>query len=907
VTRPIGSRRRFAALAHAGAAAAAAWACALVCALGPAPAGAGTTGKIAGRVVDAKGAPLLSVSVAVPALRIGAETDADGRFTILNVAPGTYDVRANLLGYGPVLTTGLVVSADLTTRLDLVLKESAVQLKEIVVKSTRPVVDVGKTNSLQSVTAKEISKLPVQNLDDVVNLQAGVVDGHFRGGRIGEVQYQVDGVSVNNLYDNKTSLNLDRSLLEEVQVISGTFDAEYGQAQSGVVNAVLKRGTRQFEGRAEVFTGGYVFPGEASTRHLDWTFRPSQIENFQASLSGPTPLKSTLFLLNAQRFVSNDFAYGTRLFEPTDRSDFENLQLKPTGDGRTVPLGVTREWSGVGKVSTRLIPNVELSYQAIVNVIDGQRDDWAFNLLPDGRTQQHTFSIVHGIDWNHTLSKKSFYTASIRQNYFDYHDWAYANLYDPRYDSAGVLTNIPNLFDNAWLQGVDFSRFVQNTNTLLVKSSYVRQATERSQLKFGQEFQLPRVYFGAPGSLAYVTDPSTGKLTLLRYIDRPDIGYPGAHLYLPVLAAAFAQDQLEWNDMTMRLGVRFDYFNARSSLPGDLANPANSIAGAPAPGPRPTTAKWSVSPRLGVSWPTGPKSAAHFAYGHFAQFPAIGDIFRNADYSVLKDLQADPTSEAAKGVLGNPDIKPERTVQYEGGYKMAVSDNVGADLTVFYKDIRDLLGVEFIQTYNGAEYARLTNIDFGSVLGFTAAFTVRESGPFGMSVDYTWQKAEGNASDPRETETRAAAGEDPRPRQVPFNWDQRHTLNLTMSWARDDAYNVAAIVRAGSGQPYTPVLDTGFGNGLEDNSGRKPGFVYLDLRGEKDLHWGRAPLSVFARVFNVFDQRFVNGPVFATTGSPYYSRFSTDQPIIDDPTRYFTPRRIEVGLTLASPRHGEKP
>jgi hypothetical protein len=268
---------------------------------------------------------------------------------------------------------------------------------------------------------------------------------------------------------------------------------------------VLKRGTQKVEGRAEVFTGGYVFPGEASQRHVDWTFRPTQITNFQASLSGPTPLKSTLFLLNAQRFVSNDFAYATRFFEPTDRNDFVNQRFVPTGDGKIVPLGWTREWSGVGKVSTRLIPNVELSYQAIVNVIDGQRGDWKFAYLPDGRTQQHTFSIVHGIDWNHTLSKKSFYTASIRQNYFDYHDWKYAELYDSRYDSAGVLTNVPDVLGNAWLQGVDFGRFTQNTNTLLVKSSYVRQATPRSQLKFGQEFQLPRVEFGAPGSLSYVT------------------------------------------------------------------------------------------------------------------------------------------------------------------------------------------------------------------------------------------------------------------------------------------------------------------------------------------------------------------------------------------------------------------
>jgi len=471
---------------------------------------AGTTGKIAGRVVDAKGAPLVGVSIAIPALRVGAETDADGRYSILNVAPGTWDVRANLLGYAAVTTTGVTVSADLTSRLDLVMKDSAVQLKEVVVHSLRPVIDVGRTNSLQSVSAKEIAKLPVQELTDIVNLQAGVVDGHFRGGRVGEVQYQVDGVSVNNIYDNSNSLKLDRSLLEEVQVISGTFDAEYGQAESGVVNAVLKRGTEHFEGHAEAYAGGSVFPGPFDRRWLDWTFRPAQVSNLQASLTGPTPLKQTLFLLNVQHLVSNNFAYATREFEPTDVSNVPALQFHPTGDGQSVPLGWSDQWSGVAKVSTRLIPHVELSYQAIANVITGQRDDWAFHLLPDARTQQHTYSIVHGIDWNHTLSKKAFYTASIRQNYFDYHDWKYENLYEPRYDQAGPLTSGGDTLGNAWVQGTDLSRFVQNTNTLIVKSSYVRQASTTSQLKVGGEFQLPRVYFGAPGSLAWVADPNQG-------------------------------------------------------------------------------------------------------------------------------------------------------------------------------------------------------------------------------------------------------------------------------------------------------------------------------------------------------------------------------------------------------------
>ena len=168
-----------------------------------------------------------------------------------------------------------------------------------------------------------------------------------------------------------------------------------------------------------------------------------------------------------------------------------------------------------------------------------------------------------------------------------------------------------------------------------------------------------------------------------------------------------------------------------------------------------------------------------------------------------------------------------------------------------------------------------------------------------MTLDYTWQQATGNSSDPRETATRAANGEDPRPRVIPFNWDQRHTLNVTSSYGKPGNYLLSGIFRVVSGQPYTPAVDAGFGNGLEANSGRKSPAATLDLRAEKEVRFGRTPGHLFLRVFNVFDQRAVNGFVFPTSGSPYYSRFSTDDAQLDDSTRFYTPRRIEVGLTIA--------
>ena len=151
------------------------------------------------------------------------------QYNIVNVPSGTYEVKVSRVGYKPLTVQNVVVSADNTTRLDAELQDATIVGETVVVTAELPPVDVNLTSSRVTLDSKQIETLPVQELQDIVNLQAGVVNGHFRGGRLGEVQYQVDGVSVNNPYDNASSLRVDRSLLKEVQVISGTFDAEYAR------------------------------------------------------------------------------------------------------------------------------------------------------------------------------------------------------------------------------------------------------------------------------------------------------------------------------------------------------------------------------------------------------------------------------------------------------------------------------------------------------------------------------------------------------------------------------------------------------------------------------------------------------------------------------------------------------
>jgi outer membrane receptor protein involved in Fe transport len=253
-------------------------------------------------------------------------------------------------------------------------------------------------------------------------------------------------------------------------------------------------------------------------------------------------------------------------------------------------------------------------------------------------------------------------------------------------------------------------------------------------------------------------------------------------------------------------------------------------------------------------------------------------------------------------VLGNPDVRPERTVQYEFGYKNAITENLGVTVNLFYKDIRDLLGVQFVNTYTGAQYSRLSNIDFGSVTGFTLSIDQRRMGIVSTRLDYTWQTAQGNSSDPQETANLAAAGLDSRPMTVPFAWDQRHTLNLSVEVTPPGDFTLTSILRYASGQPYTPALTAGLAGHAERNSGTKPSGFLVDLRAEKLFTLFGAHMSGFARVFNLFNARFFNGGVYSNTGSADYSATPTvDRVSLADPTRFYEPRRIEIGISLNSP------
>ena len=214
------------------------------------------TGSLSGNVTDAKtGESLPGVNVLLKGTYHGAAADINGNFNITSIPVGTYNVDISLIGYKTYQYTGIKIESNKTTRLDVKLEETVLTLEQdVVVIGEKPLMDVEETQSSRTISKEEIDQLIVENVQNIVSQQSGVVvnnsnEVHIRGGRTYENAFLLDGVSVQDpIAGTGFGLQLSASSIEQVEVITGGFNAEFGQATSGIVNVKTKEGSEKYSG-----------------------------------------------------------------------------------------------------------------------------------------------------------------------------------------------------------------------------------------------------------------------------------------------------------------------------------------------------------------------------------------------------------------------------------------------------------------------------------------------------------------------------------------------------------------------------------------------------------------------------------------------------------------------------------
>lgn len=897
----------------------------------------GTTGKIAGRVIDLNTKdPIPGVNIVISGTSLGAATNIEGWYVINNIPPGVYSIMVSAVGYQKKQINGIKVSVDFTTKLNVELGEEAVALETVVVEATAPMIRPDLTSSQATIDVQQIESLPVESIHQILALQAGIIQGvggelHIRGGRSNEIAYTVNGVSISNPFDNSPMVQIATNAVQEISVVSGTFNAEYGNALSGIVNTITKEGGNNLKGQISFYTGDHI-----STRKNTF-FNVGDINLFsnhvtEFTLGGPIPLfnKDVSFFFSSRFDNDRGWLYGVREHNPTDSvyinpANPNDIRIATTGDYAIVPMNPSNEFSATGKLTIKPIPTIKINYDAIFSNSHNKYYSHDFKFNPDANYNFYDRGFITSIDFRHAISPSTFYSMKLSYNFNDYKQYLY-----PLEDAAG---NAVDYYAGMGTDGLKPSNKYQPEEKLVRPTSYTfyfggtrnghsyeraktyggkfdltSQLSVNHELRFGIETELHRLDYES-----FIVKRDTVRY-LVPTIPSTTTAEHDVYTKKPIEFSAYIQDKMEYENFILNIGFRYDYFHSRSQYSTNITYPSpydptlpgyvdkTNLLGDSKP-------KHQFSPRLGISFPITDRGIIHFSYGHFFQMPPFQYLYSNASFK--------SSFAVSNPLFGDANLNPEKTVTYELGLQQLLYDDLAFNVTGFYKDVRDLLALQTIRVSGDKTYLKYVNKDYGNIKGITFSLTKRRSidSPLGVTVDYTFQSGEGNDTNSDAFFLDLSSGRQSEKVPVYLSWDQTHTLNTTVTFGELNNWNVTLVGRIGTGLPYTPQI-TGQQVYVRTNSGRRPQQIVFNLFAEKVFHAFGLRFVAFMKVFNLFDS-LIERLIYDDTGRATYTLLQTSGatksvdelakriPVVHSAEEYFNrphyylpPREVRFGVTI---------
>lgn len=866
-------------------------------------------GKISGVVRDAAtGEPLIGCNVVVVGTTFGAATDVSGSYFILNVPPGHYDLQASLVGYQKVLQQGAIVNGGRTTTADFRLPTESLVQQEVIVQATRPDVEREKTSTSAIIRYEDIQGVAgMRDVGDILNLAADVTDGHFRGGRSGEEYYTLQGLGIVNPLDNSSAFLPIMSAVEEVEVITSGFGAQYGNAQSGVVNISMKEGRR-----------------DRWNSRVETRLRAPARKHFGPSVFDPNGNPYLALLLNRDFWLYGDpnaeprqpyyGSMGSGLTSRYGRDTLvqlavaQALWLQSRRDlnqnyGKNVDYSVEAATGGPISDRTRMFialrsnsewpvfptiqPDVQrqvmgniatdLSGESTLRISGGLSEEntnafpgtnsvggyqrWLWDRIT-GISYQNTTNLQLGARFTHTVSPSTFYELKLNSLFTRNKVGSTpvpSSIPDSSAFGPGTISwsfilpvannNSPDGLD--YQAGYDLFRD-EYTRTLAFDGSLTSQVTNSHLLSAGAQFNM------------YFIDVSN-----VRQLRTND--YLENYSAKPFELALYVQDKMEFEGLIANAGLRWDLWSSGRDYytnlflpfgPSDSTgryNPANaSLAKAPILG--------RLQPRVGVSFPVSVNTVFHLNYGAFMQRPPF-------QYVVSSRVDQGTNRPV---ILGNPRLEPQVTNSYDIGVTQGFGDGFTLDVSGYYKDVKNLLGEgAFTDLRTGLQDSSYFNIDYADIRGFRVALTKR-FGSFSGSINYQFSVATGKsatvegavAAYTRDTSGAVSTNLSNIPlRDILLDFDRTHNLIVNLAYATDESWGpeifgihpfedmmLSSISTYRSGRPYTSPSNLKLINGS-----RAPGESNTNARLSKRIrNFFGASAVFYAEVFNLFNTKILN-------------------------------------------------
>ena len=797
-------------------------------------------GKMSGKVIDADTKePLIGANIILLNTNLGAATDIDGNYFILNITPGTYEVKISYVGYAPKTIQEVRVVANITYELNIELSTDFT-LPEIVVVD-KQFFESKSTNTVKVIDSDQISRLPVRGVQNLASLQSGVVvqegsggqEGNatinVRGGRGSEVLYIVDGVPQNNLYNRQTIAQVSNVAIDQISFQVGGYEAKYGQAQSGIVNVTTKSGQPYYN----------VFFDLMSSDLLNTD--PSGSNLYSGSISGPIipGIPEHTIFLSGERGWYQDADPPAVPIEIWTAEDGSVMDAPIVYDA--IPNNPSNVWRFSGKINSRFGDwNVQLGALWNERIAKNSKGTGPMRLYKNSSQfieETDEVNSSYSARVSQTVSSNTFWNLNLGYRLFEFQRynpflkgpenqalygdslwWADESgmnvhlLGDGRQTQTvdengvfrpyGYITNIFQQREDMRIGG-DFDLTSQLDNHLLEFGVGIEQHTIRgyglnfvqvagtvvdpsspyydeyyNDLRFAQNQPYVFGYDVTGNRKTNSDDPSS-----LDWFADPSIGsHPSMAEFLkprePILGYIYLQDRFELQDIVLNLGLRMDYFDIKSH---ELINPELPYAGGLDPNKfdiedfKIKDVEVKFSPRIGIGFPVTDATVFHAMYGTFFQTPELNDMYAGP-FDYNTYITMSPQSSFNGGLLS------EETTQYEVGFRQLLGANSALNLTAFYKNTKSLVNVEVSQ-YQRTEGGEVLNAigsqnaDFGTIKGFAFSFDVTRLSYFSVSLQYTLSFADGTGSSTNSSQTAVFRNLDNLPPKVlaPLSYDQRHT------------------------------------------------------------------------------------------------------------------------------------
>ncbi|MDZ7386504.1 MAG: TonB-dependent receptor [candidate division KSB1 bacterium] len=888
-----------------------------------------TKGSITGTVLDRQTRqPLPGVNVVIKGTYMGAATDEKGRYLIERVSPGQYDIEASMIGYKIQLHTGVKVSAGQQVVLNFELEQSVLAFgQEVVVIGERPLLQVDLTASEVHFSADDIRHRIVENVQDIVTQQAGVVRAdneiHIRGGRADESLYIVDGISIKDPlsgYGNTLYVNADA--IKELKVITGGFNAEYGQAMSGVIDVVTKEG-------GDSYGGGLTVKSDRPSLGL-FTSYNTQVVEF--NLGGPEPLTARVLPALGIRLPGNLSFFLSGYGNVSDTYLPTASRLYPSRSGlRIFAPRQENDWHLLGKLSWKVNPNQRLSfsYDRSLNINQGffrryvisrRYFPYEFSKHLDHYPTFTSESILANASWMHTLSSRTFYELTVGNFFTSTHSavqnkhWSQyveqLDLEPVRYVPSSTGDIVIRRGDGFYDHGDYGQWFDYFSDTWTVKGDLTSQVDPKHQVKGGFEVGYTTM------QVVDIVDPWV----------RSESGYGRSYDIYRVYSTAgafYLQDRITYEGMIVNVGLRYDYWFPGKFVQDAIDDPETVIISAAARkrfyedtfeflGMR---GKGHLSPRVGISHPVTDRDVLYFHYGHFSQRPQGQYV-----YAKLKS-----TSPATYQLFGNPNLNPTTTVAYELGIKHKFTENLVAEFKAYYKDMFDYPTAERVQMENprlgNISYLMYFNMDYARSKGIELWVRQRYARYLTGTLNFTYAVSKGKSSKPSDNLLVEAGRLAEKPLRENFlEWDRPFRLTLDLNvhvgekqgfrlfgWRLPEKWGINSHWEMESGKRYTRLIDIEreIYDTAHPYANLAPTWHQLDVRAYKYYRLKGVEINLQVEIENAFNAR-IPRIINPYTGREYrpgdiltksYTRDINPSPNpIYDPSKFRWPRTVRWGV-----------